>query len=69
MGKIEKRSFTEKETAEYLRVSPAFLRANRTNLREKNSKHGLPFVKLGRNIRYLKEDIDAWIQQHRVSSY
>lgn len=58
--------FTEKETAEYIGMSRGFLRQDRMNGVRKNRTQGPKFLKIGRSIRYLKEDLDAWLLQHRV---
>ena len=29
---------------------------------------GIPFVRIGRNIRYLLSDLTAWVRQNRVST-
>ncbi|HEX4044868.1 MAG TPA: helix-turn-helix domain-containing protein [Gammaproteobacteria bacterium] len=61
-----KRGFREKEAAEYLGVSRSFLRQDRMNGPRKNRTSGPPYVKFGNSIRYLKEDLDTWLEQHKV---
>jgi predicted DNA-binding transcriptional regulator AlpA len=28
--------------------------------------YNLPFIKVGRNVRYLERDVQAWLEQRRV---
>ena len=44
---------TEGELAERLKVSRSFL----WNLR----RQGLPFVQIGRTVRYLSQNVDSWL--------
>jgi hypothetical protein len=48
---------TRLEAAEHLRVSPGWLRDHPE----------VPYVKLGRLVRYRVEDLDAWAQSQRVA--
>lgn len=60
-------AFKEAQTAEYLGCSVSWLRKGRmTGQREKSPTP--PFVRLGRSIRYLKGDLDAFLEQHRVTN-
>ena len=52
---------TEAETADYLRISPATLKAWRRH------KRGQVYLKLGRAIRYDKEALDAWLDASAVA--
>jgi predicted DNA-binding transcriptional regulator AlpA len=63
---MEKRSMTEKEAAEYISMSRAFLSQDRMNGIRKNRTPGPEFSKFGRSIRYMKEDLDAWLDKHKV---
>jgi predicted site-specific integrase-resolvase len=56
----EKRLWTEKETAAYLGVR----RQTLTNWR--NKKLNLCYVKLGKRVFYEPEEIENFIQKHRV---
>lgn len=60
-------AFTETEAAAYLAVSPQFLRLSRHYGRRPGRAEGPPFIRLGggRAIRYLKNDLDNWLQTHR----
>lgn len=60
-------ALTEREAAAYLNVSPQFLRLSRHYGIRPGYAAGPIFVRLGggRSIRYLKSDLDAWLQAHR----
>lgn len=53
--------WSEKRTAEQLGVSPGSLRQDR------HRGIGLPFVRLGRKVRYRAEDVAAYIAAHTVT--
>lgn len=63
---VEKHLLTEAETAEYIRMSRGFLRQDRMNGPRKNRTAGPPFIKIGRSIRYLLEDLEQWLYQNRI---
>ena len=52
---------TERETAEYLRMSISWLRQARMN----GHPEAPPYVKIGRAIRYLRADLDDWLLRQR----
>lgn len=58
---MEKRAFTEIETAEYIGMSRSYLRQSRMEGHRENRTPAPPFIKIGRSIRYLKEDLDNWL--------
>lgn len=60
-------AFTELQAAAYLGTSPQFLRLSRHYGNRPGHADGPPFIKLGggRSIRYLKDDLDAWLTAHR----
>ena len=60
---------TEKEAAEYIGMSVAYLRMDRVNGYRENRTPGPDYLKLGRCIRYLKDDLDKWIQINRICRY
>jgi len=55
------RVLTDKEAAYYIGMSQSWLRQARCQGR----KDAPPFIKIGRSVRYLVEDLDSWLQQHR----
>lgn len=63
---MSKRSYTEKEAAEYIGMSRSFLRQDRMNGIRKNRTPGPSYVRIGRTIRYLREELDKWLNQYKV---
>lgn len=57
---------TEKEAANYIRMSQSFLRQDRMNGYRECRTRGPEFLKIGRAIRYRKTDLDTWILHNRV---
>lgn len=47
----------EKQAAKYLTVSPGTLSVWRST-----GRYSLPFVKVGRRVRYRLSDLDAWLE-------
>ncbi|MBN5930129.1 DNA-binding protein [Legionella pneumophila] len=62
---MDKRVFKEVEAANYICMSRSFLSQDRVNGALKNRTPGPKFIKIGRSIRYLKEDLDIWLEQKR----
>ncbi|HHG8520955.1 TPA: DNA-binding protein [Legionella pneumophila] len=62
---MDKRVFKEVEAANYICMSRSFLSQDRVNGALKNRTPGPKFIKIGRSIRYLKEDLDIWLDQQR----
>ena len=58
-----KNLLTEHEAATYLDVTPGTLSVWRSTGRYK-----IPFVKVGRNVRYKRNDLEAWLNQRTRSS-
>lgn len=60
-------AMAEPEAANYIGCSVQFLRLSRHYGNRPGHAEGPPFVKLGggRSIRYLRNDLDAWLQRFR----
>ena len=58
-------TFKEPEAALYIGMSRSFLRQSRMDGIRENRTPGPPFIKIGRAVRYLKEDLDAWLETYR----
>ena len=58
---IQSRVFSEIETAEYIGMSRSFLRQSRMDGNRENRTPAPPFIKIGRAVRYLREDLDNWL--------
>ena len=54
-----------KAGAPYIGMSRSFLRQSRMNGRRQNRTSGPPFLKIGRKVLYLADDLDAWLLEHR----
>jgi hypothetical protein len=63
---MNKITFTEIEASDYIGMSRSFLRQDRMNGTRENRTTGPTFLKIGRSIRYLKDDLDNWLLQHRI---
>lgn len=68
MSTIQKNTFTELEAAEYLGLHPTTLRKARMEGHRTKRCPAPPFVRLGRAIRYLRVDLDKFLNQHRVDT-
>jgi excisionase family DNA binding protein len=53
---------TRPEAAKYIGTSDEFLEQDVTSRR-----HGIPFIKIGRKVTYLKSDLDAWVMSRRIA--
>jgi len=53
------------EAALYIGMSESFLRQSRMDGVRENRTPGPPFVKIGRAVRYLREDLDTWLKAYR----
>lgn len=57
---------TDEEAANYISMSVAYLRADRSRGPVGGSTPGPPWLRLGRSIRYRKQDLDTWLSGQRV---
>jgi excisionase family DNA binding protein len=51
----------DKQAAEFTNLSPSYLRKLRVN------GGGPPFIKIGRMVRYNRDDIQAWLKSRTIS--
>ncbi len=66
MKQTQKRGYKEDEAADYLGMSRSFLRQGRMTGPIDGRIPPPPFLKIGkRSVRYLKEDLDAWLAQFK----
>jgi len=61
-----KRALSEIEAAIYIKMSRSYLRQDRMNGIRENRTPGPRYVRIGRRIRYLRDDLDAWLEAHAV---
>jgi predicted DNA-binding transcriptional regulator AlpA len=66
---IDKRALSEKETSEYIGMSRSFLRQSRMEGNRATRTPAPPFLKIGRSVRYLKEDLDNWLDSFFKQSH
>jgi len=66
MTMIDKHVLTDPEAAQYIGMSISFLRQSRMDGVRHNRTSGPSFIKIGRAVRYVREDLDAWLDEHRV---
>lgn len=52
----------EQGTADYLKVPPGTLRQWRYH------RTGPPYFKVGRHVRYTREEVDRWLREQRVDA-
>jgi len=60
--------YKEAEAANYICMSRSFLSQDRVNGTLVNRTPGPNYIKIGRSIRYLKDDLDSWLDQHRYKA-
>ena len=56
---------TESQAAPYIGMSRSFLRQSRMNGKRPKRTAGPPFLKIGRKVLYLADDLDDWLLGHR----
>lgn len=54
-------SLPSKQAAEYIGMSESWLRKSRLE----GNTDAPPYLKIGKSVRYLKSDLDAWLNQRR----
>ena len=58
---FKSRVLSEIETSHYIVMSRSFLRQARMEGNRDNRTPAPPFIKIGRSVRYLREDLDNWL--------
>ena len=58
---------TEKEAAKYIRMSRSFLSQDRMNGYREGRTPGPKYMKLGRAIRYHRQDLDEWLTKSTIN--
>jgi len=64
-GFIAQRAVSEGDAARYLGISQSSLRKGRMAVRRTAQMSSPPFVKMGRRVVYLIEDLDLWLESQR----
>ena len=60
------RSFSEKNAAAYIGLAPATLRQSRCHGTREGRTPTPKHIKIGRAVRYLKEDLDSFLDEMRA---
>ena len=55
------RAFSENEAAGYIGMSRSYLAQARMEGHRDKRTPAPPFIKIGRSVRYLREDLDRWL--------
>lgn len=55
------RVLSELEAAKYIGMSRSFLAQSRMQGNRENRTPAPPFIKIGRSVRYLIDDLDLWL--------
>ena len=63
-----KRALAEKEAATYVGLAPSTLRQSRCHGQRENHTPVPKHIKIGRAVRYLKEDLDKFLDDRRNES-
>ena len=63
-----KRALTEKEAGHYIGQSHHTLRKARCEGQRANHTPTPPFIRLGRSIRYLREDLDFFLDEQAAKT-
>lgn len=64
---ITPRGMSEEDAARYIGVARISLRQGRCEGRRENRMPPPPYIKLGRKVIYLKDDLDRWLEMYRVA--
>ncbi len=64
---IAPRAVSEEDAARYLGISQSSLRKGRMAGRRRAQMSSPPFVKMGRRVVYLIDDLDSWIVKNRIA--
>ena len=64
---VEQRGLSEESAAFYLGISPSALRQGRMYGERDGYMPPPPYVRLGRKILYLRDDLDKWLESQRVA--
>lgn len=58
---ISPKVLTDQQAAGYIGLSTSWLRQSRMT----GNPEAPPYLKIGRAVRYLREDLDVWLEGHR----
>mgnify|MGYP006134351399 CR=1 FL=1 len=58
---VTPRALSELDAAKYIGMSRSFLAQSRMDGNRDSRTPAPPFIKIGRSVRYLREDLDLWL--------
>ena len=61
---LPRQALPDPEASTYIGMSQSWLRQSRVT----GNPDAPPFIKIGRAVRYLRKDLDAWLEQRRRSN-
>lgn len=64
-----KRALSDKEASIYIGMSESWLRHNRITGPREGRIPAPKFIKINRTVRYLKEDLDEWLEQFQRKTH
>ncbi len=64
---ITPRGMSEEDAARYIGDARISLRHGRCEGRREHRMPPPPYIKLGRKVIYLKDDLDRWLEMYRVA--
>ena len=56
----------EHEAATYIHMSTSYLRKQRWKGTQPDRASGPPYIRIGRSIRYRRQDLDDWMERNRA---
>ena len=59
--KVLSPTLKDPEAAHYIRMSESWLRQSRM----RGNPEAPPYIKIGKSVRYLKTDLDDWLEKRR----
>lgn len=60
-NKIEVKALTEIQASQYIGMSRSYLAQSRMDGNREKRTPAPRFIKIGRSVRYLREDLDRWL--------
>jgi predicted DNA-binding transcriptional regulator AlpA len=61
LNNTQARALSELEAAKYIGMSRSYLAQSRMDGHRDSRTPAPPFIKIGRSVRYLREDLDQWL--------
>lgn len=62
---LDPRALSERNAAKYIGMSRSFLAQSRMTGKRATRTPAPDFIKIGRTVRYLKDDLDRWLESQQ----